>query len=344
MASENELAPESSETQDNENVISMVDVLREEEELEADANAVLGDSDAANCTYPLGYVNRQALYACYTCSPSEPAGVCLACSYECHDGHDLYELYTKRNFCCDCGNSKFPDLKCKLYENKDSTNAKNVYNHNFKGTYCICERPYPDPEDEIEDEMIQCVMCEDWYHGRSSSSESGTKSSGDSESNGIDKKNEIKIKPDGDNTANNEQEQCLLKELRTRETIYTEGATFWENGWRKKLCTCSKCLDMYKEREIEYIIDEEDTVHAYESRGKANSSASSGYDKGIQALNKMDRVQQVEVLHGFNDLKSELSEYLKKEEDIREFFSTMEARKRQRTAAPMQYFSSALLS
>lgn len=53
MASENELAPESSGTQDNENVISMVDVLREEEELEADANAVLGDSDAANCTYPL---------------------------------------------------------------------------------------------------------------------------------------------------------------------------------------------------------------------------------------------------------------------------------------------------
>jgi hypothetical protein len=45
-------------------------------------------------------------------------------------------------------------------------NELNSYNHNFRGTYCTCERPYPDPEDVIDDEMIQCVVCEDWYHGR----------------------------------------------------------------------------------------------------------------------------------------------------------------------------------
>ncbi len=33
--------------------ISMVDVLEEEEQLEQDANAVLGGSDHANCTYAL---------------------------------------------------------------------------------------------------------------------------------------------------------------------------------------------------------------------------------------------------------------------------------------------------
>jgi E3 ubiquitin-protein ligase UBR7 len=54
---------------------------------------------------------------------------------------------------------------------KDEHNDKNTYNHNFKGLYCICRRPYPDPEDEDtheddEDEMIQCVICEDWLHGR----------------------------------------------------------------------------------------------------------------------------------------------------------------------------------
>ena len=32
--------------------------------------------------------------------------------------------------------------------------------------YCTCHRPYPDPEDPVDDEMIQCVVCEDWYHGR----------------------------------------------------------------------------------------------------------------------------------------------------------------------------------
>ena len=49
---------------------------------------------------------------------------------------------------------------------KDAVNEKNTYNQNFRGLYCTCRRPYPDPEDEIDDEMIQCVVCEDWYHGR----------------------------------------------------------------------------------------------------------------------------------------------------------------------------------
>lgn len=49
---------------------------------------------------------------------------------------------------------------------KDSANAENQYNHNFDGVYCTCERPYPDPEDTVNDEMLQCVICEDWYHSR----------------------------------------------------------------------------------------------------------------------------------------------------------------------------------
>ena len=40
------------------------------------------------------------------------------------------------------------------------------YNQNFRGLYCTCSRPYPDPEDPVEDSMIQCIMCEDWFHGR----------------------------------------------------------------------------------------------------------------------------------------------------------------------------------
>jgi len=45
-------------------------------------------------------------------------------------------------------------------------NPDNTYNQNFSGKYCTCHRPYPDPEDPVEDEMIQCCMCEDWHHGR----------------------------------------------------------------------------------------------------------------------------------------------------------------------------------
>ena len=79
-------------------------------------------------------------------------------------GCELVELYTKRNFRCDCGTSRMKN-KCKL-EPKKEVNTRNRYNQNFLGLYCTCHRPYPDPEDTTDDVMIQCVVCEDWLHGR----------------------------------------------------------------------------------------------------------------------------------------------------------------------------------
>lgn len=147
-------------------VLPLQDIINEDNELETMANAVLSGSNDQACTYIDGYVARQALYACATCKTEGDAGICLACSLECHDGHELYELYTKRNFRCDCGNSKFLNFKCSLFEMKQRLNDNNSYNHNFKGKYCTCKRPYPDPEDDVDDEMIQCIVCEDWFHSR----------------------------------------------------------------------------------------------------------------------------------------------------------------------------------
>ena len=44
----------------------------------------------------------------------------------------MVELYTKRNFRCDCGNSKMK-RGCDLEKNKDTINSNNTYNHNYKG-------------------------------------------------------------------------------------------------------------------------------------------------------------------------------------------------------------------
>lgn len=76
----------------------------------------------------------------------------------------MVELWTKRKFRCDCGNSKFGEFSCKLCPIKDSENVDNSYNHNFKGSYCSCGRPYPDPQADEQFEMIQCCICEDWFH------------------------------------------------------------------------------------------------------------------------------------------------------------------------------------
>jgi len=152
---------------EGEEVYTWDDIVQIDKEAEKDAEALLGGQDDMVCSYPEGYKYRQPLYSCRTCATQsgQQAGVCYACSLNCHDGHDLIELYTKRKFCCDCGNSKFKD-KCKLFEEKDKVNARNVYSHNFDQLYCTCNQPYPPPEDatdELED-MHQCCICEDWFH------------------------------------------------------------------------------------------------------------------------------------------------------------------------------------
>ncbi|KAG9448287.1 hypothetical protein H6P81_014415 [Aristolochia fimbriata] len=134
----------------------------EAQELEADL--VLGGDEGKECTYSKGYMRRQALFSCLTCTPNGNAGVCTACCLSCHDGHEIIELWTKRNFRCDCGNSKFQEFSCKLYADKEPENTGNNYNQNFKGSYCTCFCPYPDPNAEEQVEMIQCCICEDWFH------------------------------------------------------------------------------------------------------------------------------------------------------------------------------------
>ena len=116
--------------EDQEEPVTMLDVLQDEESLEADAKAVLGNADDKNCTYHFeGYKKRQALYSCLTCvkdpqDQAKGAGFCLACSYHCHEQCELVELYTKRSFRCDCGNSKMTN-SCKLANDKSQQNEKN---------------------------------------------------------------------------------------------------------------------------------------------------------------------------------------------------------------------------
>lgn len=147
-----------------EQTVSIQEYLKDVEDQELEADLVLGGDEGKECTYIKGYMKRQAIFSCLTCTMDGNAGVCTACSLSCHDGHEIVELWTKRNFRCDCGNSKFGEFFCKLFPNKDIENVENSYNHNFKGSYCTCGRPYPDPDIEEQEEMIQCCICEDWFH------------------------------------------------------------------------------------------------------------------------------------------------------------------------------------
>ncbi|KAL0942154.1 metaphase-anaphase transition protein [Colletotrichum truncatum] len=162
--------------------------IRDQMQLEADAREALPYS-IENCTKILGSL-RQSVFACLTCNPPptnpkdsyNAAGVCYACSVQCHGEHTLVEIFTKRNFTCDCGTTRYPATSpCSLRVNS-STNTKggvhseepdanNKYNQNFRNRFCACECDY-DPFQQ-KGTMFQCLGLgttetggcgEDWYH------------------------------------------------------------------------------------------------------------------------------------------------------------------------------------
>ncbi|CAH8360094.1 unnamed protein product [Eruca vesicaria subsp. sativa] len=372
------------------------------EELEADL--VLGGDEGDECTYPKGYMKRQAIFSCITCTPEGNAGVCTACCLTCHDGHELLELWTKRNLRCDCGNSKFGTLACKLLPGKDVENTENSYNHNFKGLYCVCDQPYPDPNVEEQVDMIQCCICEDWFHEE----HFGYKSS-DGVSSQIPRNEEGEpayedficlncspvcsfltlypeklwdaAKIDSNGSANTcsdtaglnqtptasepvkpengtEAEKSVLKgcsEKLTESEPYPASGCAIANGltscpefekkplflikaWRNMLCKCEKCLEMYSERKVSYLLDAEDTIAEYENKAKEKRTEKLEKQEGeaLDLLNNLGHVAKVEIFHGIKDFKEEFRSLLESagtsraitSEDVEEMFSKLKNKRK----------------
>ena len=130
------------------------------------------------------------------------------------------------------------------------------------------------------------------------------------------------------------EQRCKLKPPASGSEAKT---LFFPGKWRKNLCRCPSCVEMYTEKNISFLADEEDTVRYYESRAKEEKKGT--LEHGMEALSKMDRVKQVEAIHSYNNMKQNLMEYLSKfadnkkvvrEEDIREFFQGISANKKKR--------------
>ena len=87
---------------ENEEIVTYSELLEriDDEEAELDRErALYGNCDVDTCTYPQGYMKRQALFVCMTCyqnGDGQLAGLCAACAFHCHSGHEVNELYTRR--------------------------------------------------------------------------------------------------------------------------------------------------------------------------------------------------------------------------------------------------------
>lgn len=49
---------------------------------------------------------------------------------------------------------------------------------------------------------------------------------------------------------------------------------------------------------LSFLLDESDTVLAYENKGKNSEQTQPGHDPLMSALDNLNRVQQLEIIHG----------------------------------------------
>ncbi len=59
------------------------------------------------------------------------------------------------------------------------------------------------------------------------------------------------------------------------------------------------CLqESLSEAGLSFLLDESDTVLAYENKGKNNEQGRQRHDPLMSALDNLNRVQQLEIIHG----------------------------------------------
>lgn len=272
------------------------------------------------------------------------------------------ELFTKRNFRCDCGNKLFGDIACNLCKMKNEHNENNQYNQNFAGVYCTCHRPYPDPDDDVQDEMIQCIICEDWYHTRHLDAKVPDNyaemvcgicvkkhlfllnydgltvvkvTSSAEEAENVDVTSESTPK-ETESVADVEPCSANCKKPKAPSDPIISAKFFADITWREQLCTCTTCMKMYQDENVSYLTEPSDTVQSYETKGSAKAIQDEK-EMAQKMFNEIPRVQILETIAGYNDLKQNLGEFFKKfkedkkvirVEDVKEFFAEMNARKK----------------
>ena len=232
------------------------------------------------CTYELGYV-RQDLFACKKCSAENRgtrSGFCRGCMETCHADcgrENIIELYAKRAFRCDCGNNR-DKITCQLCPNKDDMNVGNesVYSHNFENRYCRCDTPYNESA-----EMVQCAMCEDWFHEKcykpAIPKNVHPRYDIPCELTCFTCVQKLPVLADYFPTLNLWTKRASSKKHTSHRTCIRPQNVrrthrpgdydyFWQPGFRAHLCRCPQCMDIYKAAKCLYIVDRNDFLNAAE--------------------------------------------------------------------------------
>lgn len=273
----------------------------------------------------------------------------MACSLQCHEKHELVELYTKRNFHCDCG-IKSGSSKCQLDPTKREQATDNKYNQNFAGLYCHCHRPYPDAENQENDEMIQCVVCEDWLHslrpcGMKNAKSPSSEAYGEMICGGCMTKNEFLgdysglsvtaveaenandstlldvsslngsavVEPNEDETP--AKKIKLSEDACTRPKLgnptYIKGTPiFWKSALWRN--ELCKCSDCAQIYKNSGVafLTDVDDTVQMYEEKGKSNEKPTAYDASMEALSSLPRVNQIDAISSYNTMKDKLFEYL----------------------------------
>ncbi|PJF19531.1 hypothetical protein PSACC_00650 [Paramicrosporidium saccamoebae] len=323
----------------SEKIITLQEYLEEEAELEKEAaEAFPGKFD--ECTFGHGYI-RQPLYACRTCvkDGEARAAICYSCSVVCHPKCELIELSARRHFRCDCGNPLFSSA-CGL-QKKDELNEENQYDgkagQNFFGRFCSCN-VFFDATVEQSD-MLQCLVCEDWYHedciGKTPPVEAFDsmicagcvveKSFLEAlcQSKHVIRASEYKdvdIETEEDGQRSPKQAKLMQPKCETKmyasnyvgcfavKVPTQQESIFLADGWKADLCQCEACKEMTTKAKLDYLYTSDD-IHVPEPDDEATLPS---YRVGQMLLEKhVNRQVAIDGIKAVENLRHKLLDFLK---------------------------------
>ncbi|KAJ1853647.1 hypothetical protein LPJ76_004625 [Coemansia sp. RSA 638] len=219
----------------------------------------------------------------------------------------------------------------------------NTYSHNFWGFYCRCDKFY-DASTE-SGEMIQCFVCNDWFHdaciGKVPEEESysdyicrecvgkhailryintnmicGTVVDGKVthiEANSAIYDTSTYLDPvEKDDTEEPAKKKTRATGCRQRQDSDVVDAKqpfdlFMVDGWKEHVCTCIDCMREIECSNLEFLIKEEDVVEPEEDESRSESL----YESALRQLQTMDRAQAVDAAAAYHTLSSRLKDYLR---------------------------------
>eukprot|EP00871_Galdieria_phlegrea_P000088 jgi/Galph1/107/GphlegSOOS_G4776.1 len=244
----------------DDSIVTMVDIAQQQESEEQ-------FGVESSCTFPMDCASQE-VYGCRLCSKEQtPSGFCLGCRNVCHGDHieQTYELYSKRDFCCDCGNQQMVNI-CKLFPEKPPVNEGNKYNHNFFNRFCYCDEEYT----EDTEDMLQCLVCEDWFHVSCLKLEASwfegnvletefdlccsgciTKYSYLRRLVDLHRKNVLEARVF--------HKLCIFENLSETSRNATCVDYCWPSDWKNLICNCEQCKEALVEQGLTFLLTEVET-------------------------------------------------------------------------------------